>query len=109
MYLNIAVSAESVSPERSTTLTTLSQTTQSSIEVTSIPNSSPPSTNIVSASTHTQTPGSVIIEDSSGFFDDPTNIAVVSTAAGVVGIGALFVTGYILFSHGNKITSFCSK
>ena len=109
MYFNIAVSAKSVCPERSTTHTTLSQTTQSSIEVTPIYNSSPPSTNIVGASTHTQTHGSLTIDDSSGFFDDPTNVAVVSTAAGVVGIGALFVTGYVLVSNGNRITTLCSK
>ena len=47
--------------------------------------------------------------ESSNFFDDPINIAAVSTVAGVAGLVMVFVSVYLLVSHGSKITPACSR
>ena len=60
-------------------------------------------------STGSTTQVHVVIHDTASFFDDPANIAVVSTAVAVTSLGAMFLTGYMIVSHGSKITSLCAK
>ena len=95
-YFNV-VESNNVCPTRSsTTFTTSIETT--TFEVT-----------LATNSTGSTAQAPFVIHDTANFFDDPTNIAVVTTAAGVVGLGAMFVTGYMIVSHGSKITSLCAK
>ena len=62
-------------------------------------------TNSTGSSTHVPR----TIEDTSGFFDDPTNITLLIIAAGVAGLWAVLVIGYILVSYLIKNTSLCAR